>query len=407
MKNRIFTFVAGGLLLLAAGFVTDSHAEDDDKGLKLGGSIRGRYEWMKFRNDATGSGDIKDTRGRLRYRFRLDGKAKVNPKAGIYFRLVSGTDSRSGNQTIGGGVDFAPDAISIRYAALVYTPWDGGKLPNDKGHWKFDFGRVKNPFIWKGGGKDKMLWDSDISFAGVSTVFDHKLGDSATLFANTGYFVIDENSSGENDPFLAPLQVGLKFGGDKTRFGVRGTFYYMGKLDAGFVQRGVDGTGGSTKSGGNVSDGLTGSADGGIIRIAETQAFISTALGSIPLTLFGGYSNNTSAEASVIHQGVDANGVAYNFGIEGGNKKKNILLGAAGYHVEANAFPSQFIDSDVLDGYTNREGMLFYLARRIMKNTDFNLQIYFSDAIATHEDMEESVENSKRTRLQIDMTYKF
>jgi hypothetical protein len=400
------TFVAGGLLLLAAGFPTDSRAGDEDKGLKLGGSIRGRYEWMKFRNDATGSGDVKDTRGRLRYRFRLDGKAKINPKAGIYFRLGTGTDNRSGNQTLGGGADFAPDALSIRHAALVYTPWDGGKLPNEKGHWKFDFGRVKNPFIWKGGGKDKMLWDSDISFAGVSTVFDHKLGDSSTIFANTGYFVIDENSSGENDPFLAPVQLGIKFGGDKTKFGVRGTYYYMGELDDDFVQRGVDGTGGSTKSGGNVSDGLTGSADGGIIRVAETQACIATELGSLPVTLYGGYSNNTSATASEIHVGVDANGVAYNFGLEGGSKKK-FLVGVAGYHAEANAFPSQFIDSDVLDGYTNREGLLIYLARTIMKNTDFNLQLYFSDAIDKHEELVESVENSKRTRLQVDMTYKF
>ena len=407
MKNRILTLAVAGLLFLVAGFVTDSLAEDDDKGLKLGGSIRGRYEWMKFRNDATGSGDVKNTRGRFRYRLRLDGKAKINPKAGVYFRLVSGTDSRSGNQTLGGGVDFAPDALSIRHAALVYTPWDDGKLPNNKGHWKFEFGRVKNPFIWKDGGKDKMLWDNDIAFAGVSTVFDHKLGDSAGIFVNTGYFVIDENSSGENDPFMSPVQLGVRFGGDKTRAGVRSSFYYMGELDGDFVQRGVDGTDGSTSSGGNVSDGLTGDINGGTLQVIETQAFISTPLFSIPFTLYGGYSENLSAEASELHPGVDKNGIAYNFGLEGGNKKKNILLGVAEYHIEANAFPSQFIDSDILDGYTNREGLLFYLARRIMKNTDFNLQLFFSDAIATHEDMEESVENSKRTRLQVDMTYKF
>ncbi|MEN8005808.1 MAG: putative porin [Candidatus Krumholzibacteriota bacterium] len=417
MRNRIFSFLAGGLLLLSAGFVTDSRAEDDDKSFKLGGSLRGRYEWMKFRNDATGSGDIKDTRGRFIYRFRLDGKAKLNPKAGAYFRLVTGNDSRSGNTTLGSNVDFAPDVLSIRHAALVYTP-----LANDKGKWNLDFGRVKNPFMWKGGGKDKMMWDSDIAFSGVSSVYGRKMGDNLKFFANTGYYVIDENKSGDHDPFLAPLQAGLRFTGDNLKAGVRGTFYYMGELDDEFVKRGAyakpredmtdpasEPIDTATSSGGNIEDGLTGDPNGGIIRVVEAQAYVGLELGSFPVTAFGGYSNNTSATASVMFDGVGANGTAYNLGLEAGSKKK-ILAGVAGYHIEANAFPSQFIDSDILDGYTNREGVLVYLARKVMKNTEFNLQFFVSDAIESfedHEDLDLSVANSKRTRLQVDMIYKF
>ena len=406
MKNRILTFVASGLLFLAAGLVSESHAADDDKGLKLGGSIRGRYEYINWLNDA--AGEKKDDRGRFRYRLRLDGKAKINPNSQFYFRLVSGTDSRSGNVTLGSPVDFGPDEISIRYAALVISPWADGKLPSGNGKWSFDFGRVKNPYKWKGHGKDMMMWDGDISLAGAGTQFSHKLGDSGKFFVQTGYYVIDENSK-ENtqDPYMAPLQGGIIFGGDKTTAGVRATYYYMGELDAAFIMRGVDGTNGVTSSGGNIEDGLTGSADGGNLQVVEAQAFFATGLGSVPLVLSGGYANNNSAKASVMYEGVGKNSVAYNFGVEAGSKKKALKAGIGWYHIEANAFPSQFIDSDLLDGYTNREGVLFFLAKTVMKNTDLGLQFFRSDAIEFGDAFSESTENSKRNRLQIDMLYKF
>ena len=104
---------------------------------------------------------------------------------------------------------------------------------------------------------------------------------------------------------------------------------------------------------------------------------------------------------------MEKNSVAYNIGLEGGAKKKALLLGTGWYHIEANAFPSQFIDSDLLDGHTNREGLLIYLSKTIMKSTDFNVQFFISDAIATDPGLEESVQNAKRNRLQVDILYKF
>jgi hypothetical protein len=190
----------------------------------------------------------------------------------------------------------------------------------------------------------------------------------------------------------------------------------MSELDRNFILRGVykepvDSEGNevstTTDSGGNIEDGLTGDPNGGNLKVVETQAFFSTGLGSIPLVLSGGYSDNTSAVASVMHEGVEKNSVAYNFGVELGAKKKALLGGIGWYHIEANAFPSQFIDSDLLDGFTNREGVLFFLAKTVMKDTDLGLQFFRSDAIETGEGFGESSKNSKRNRLQIDMIYKF
>jgi hypothetical protein len=373
---------------------------------KFGGSMRGRFEYFRFSEDETGS--KKDTRGRIRYRFRFDGEITVNTRANFMFRFVSGNDSRSGNQTLGDPVDFGPNTLGIRYAMMVLTPWPDGKLPDDKGYWKFDFGRVKNPYVWKGHGKDMMLWDNDISLAGGGTQFGHQLGDPAKFYFNTGYYAIAENGSGPKDPYTTPAQIGFLFGGGNVRAGIRGSYWYMGELDSLFIQRGVDGEDGVTSSGGNIQDGLTGSVYGGTLRVVSTQAFVSAKAGPVPLTLFGGYSENLTAEPSQIYPGIGKNAVAYNVGLEGGSRKKVIQLGVAAFHIEANAFPSQFIDSDFLDGHTNREGLLFYLSKMVMKATDFNTQIFWSDAIKTDNDgYHDSAAASERTRVQVDLLYRF
>jgi len=403
------TFLAAAIVALSCAWApADSRAGDDESRFKFGGSMRGRYEFFRYSQDETDS--KKDTRGRIRYRFRFDGKITVNPRANFNFRIVTGNDSRSGNVTIGSPFDFGPSNVTVRHAMMVLTPWEDGKLPDDKGYWRFDFGRVKNPFVWKGHGRDMMLWDNDIALGGLGTQFGHELGSSAKFFINIGYYVIDENSSGNKDPYVAPAQLGFLGGGENTHAGLRGSFYYMAELDADFIDRGVDskkGEDGVTDAGGNVPDGLTGSVDGGKLEVVSTQAFVSTRLVKVPFTVFGGYSTNLTAEPSQLYPGVGKNAVAYNAGLEGGSQKKVILLGAAYYHIEANAFPSQFIDSDFLDGHSNREGLLLYLSKNVMKSTDFNTQLFWSDAIDTTDGLESSVENSERVRLQVDLLYKF
>jgi len=402
--NRIIVLIAL-VALFAGGLPATGAAEEEKEGrLKIGGDMRGRFELFRFSEDETGA--KKESRGRIRYRFRLNGNVNINTRADFKFRLVSGNDSRSGNQTLGSPVDFGPNVFGIRYAYLILTPWKNGKLPNSKGYWAFHFGRVVNPFLWKGG-MDKMVWDNDIALAGASTVFDYRLGGSAKLSVNAGYYEIDENSSAL-DPHFSAGQIRLESGGKTLSAGIRGSYYYFAELDSNFVQRGVNGEGGVTASGGNVPDGLTGSYYGGKLEVIETQAYVKASAGQVPLALYGGYSDNLSAEPSQMFPGVGKESVAYNVGIEGGDKKKWIRLGTAWYHIEANAFPSQFIDSDFLDGHTNRQGLLVYFQRMILKSTDFNVQLFASDAIKTDESgLSPSVKDSERVRLQVDLVYKF
>ena len=384
-------------------FASPVVAEEEKKKFEFSGDLRGRIEMMRFSEDELGN--KQDSRRRVRYRLRLNLTANLNPHAQAKAQVGTGDfDHRSGNQTLGTPFDFAPNEFDIRQAYLILMPYSDGQLPNGKGDWAFQFGRTPNPFLWKSG-KDIMLWDNDINPAGLSTTFGLDAGANASTFANAAYYVIQEKSA-EKDPYLAAVQVGVAGGQkDGVKAGIRGTFYAFDNLDSLFIERGVDGTGARTSSGGNIPDGLTGSHLGGSLNVIETQLYVKTRRWK--LLIFGGYSNNLSAEPSQMFPDVGKESVAYNFGMEGGDKKKFIKIGGAYYYVEANAFPSQFIDSDLLEGHTNRRGPMIYLTRYVLKGVDFKFTGLVLDAIETSSDFAVSVKNSERARFIFDLVYNF
>lgn len=401
--KRVLVLLAFAAIAISSICVGASAEEAKEKKLKFSGDFRGRWEGFWFREDPTGS-QIDDRR-RLRYRLRLNLDATLGPHVAAALRVGSGSfDSRSGNQTIGSPIDFGPNTFELRRAYMILMPFANGGLPKDNGHWAFQFGRLPNPLLWKNG-KDLMLWDGDINPGGVSTTFDIMLGKTLGTFANAGYFVIEEKK-GEKDPSLSVVQIGFEEDtGGNLSAGIRGTFYAFENLDTLFVIRGVDGTAGVTSGGGNIPDGLTGSVGGGSMRVVATQFYVKTKTGTI--VAYGGYSSNLSAEASKILQNVGKENTAYNMGIEGGNAKRYLRIGIAYYFIEANAFPSQFIDSDLLDGRTNRKGVLVYLSRQVFKDTTLGLALFSSDPIETAPEFAESVVDSKRTRAQLDLMLKF
>ena len=82
-------------------------------------------------------------------------------------------------------------------------------------------------------------------------------------------------------------------------------------------------------------------------------------------------------------------------------------LGVGYWHIEANAFPSMFIDSDLFDGFTNREGFAFYGAREVAKNTELNLTLFWSEEIEDDPAFAVSTMEGERLRLQADLIFKF
>ncbi len=377
--------------------------------ISVWGDFRARYEGFWYQNNPDGTREDSQQRGR--YRLRVGMRADVNKRVAAILQLATGGgDNRSANQTFGGNLDWGKDLIEVDLAYVQLTPFpDEGQVPLN-GTLVLDAGRVPNPFLWKNG-RDVMLWDNDINFEGADMRLTAKPGDSVELFANTGYFVDDENS-GSKDPGLFGAQIGANARALETlSFGGRVSFFQFVSLNEAFVERGASSSNGPSVSsgGGNILDGLTGDADGGTLGILATAVYLrSTYFESVPITLYGSFSDNLSAEASALFPPAGKENIAWMLGVELGDKKKYVQVGTGYAYLEANAFPSMFVESDLYDGQTNRKGWLVYGSRQLFENTDLNVTAFLSKAIDNAlPAYEDSLSGAHRLRLQADLLVKF
>lgn len=371
--------------------------------ISIWGDLRARYEGFFYEDE---DADVPD-RSRLRYRMRMNVKADVNDRAHAIFRLASGSeDNRSTNRTLGDLPDFASDPVWIDLAYLQVSPFAGGRLPGESGSAWVEFGKVPNPYVWKYG-KDFMLWDHDITLEGANILVEDDITEDLNVFFNTGYYVVDEVSSGA-DPNLVAAQVGGHYRiDDAWSFGARTSWFRFGDVDDAELLRGEDGTDGVTSGGGNLAGGMT---DGSSVNVIEGGFYAQANLiDAWPITIYGNVSSNLSAERSAVTPLlVGKNDLAWGVGGEIGDKKKWVKLGMGYWHIEANAFFSQFIDSDLFDGYTNRKGFAWYLSKEIMKNTEVSLTTFWSKPIETElPEFDNSVPKAYRVRVQADMILKF
>ena len=367
------------------------------------GDLRGRFE--AFNYERTGGSDLDD-RYRGRYRARLGVNAKIVSRASVTLAMnTNGADPRSGNQTLGSGNDFDKDEFRLDLAYATVSPFADGELPGvDNGYLGFDVGKVKNPFIWKQLGIDNLLFDNDLNPEGANLRIAGNAGPLA-LFANGGVYAIDENSAAK-DPLLTGAQAGASIKVlDGVAVGARGTFYNFSALDDDFFARAADNTAVTGGTGGNIIDGL--SRRNAAVQIVETAAFVELKLiDLLPVVFYGSYARNLSARASVL---VDAGreDTAWTVGAFVGDKVRIVRLGAGYYYVEANAFPSMFLESDVLDGTPNRQGYMGVIERQLVENVDLALRGFVSDRIEGGAAFADSIPGSKRFRGQADVTFKF
>jgi len=377
--------------------------------LSFWGDFRGRYEGFFYQRDP--DGERMDNQQRGRYRLRLGLASQINDYARVVLQFATGAgDNRSGNQTFGGNLDWGKDLIEVDQAYLELKPFpQEGQLPLDSTLF-VDVGRVPNPFLWKNG-RDSMLWDNDINLEGADFRLTSRPAEAVDLFANTGFFVDDENANAK-DPSLYAAQLGANVrANEKLTVGGRVGWFQFMSLDEAFVERAASSTNGpnATTGGGNILDGLTGSELGGRAGILATAAYLRcTCFEAWPVTLYGSFSDNLSAESSVLFPGTGKESVAWMVGLEFGDKKRYAQVGTGYIHLEANAFPSMLVESDLVDGQTNRKGWIVYGSREIFKNTDLNLTAYLSKAIEDETPaFDDSITGSHRLRLQADVLVKF
>jgi len=368
--------------------------------ISIWGDFRGRWESFYYTKEDSNFRN----RSRLRYRFRLNGKAKINPYATVLFRLASGgDDDRSTNRSLGDFPDFASDPIRIDRAYVQLTPFKEGRYPDENGTLFAEFGKVPIPYIGKVS-KDFMLWDSDISLEGASIVTDREIVDNVDLYFNTGYYVVQEKKENA-DPNLFAVQLGtVARVTEDIELGGRVSYFRWGNVDNGMLQRGSAGIDGVTSSGGNIIDGMT---TGNSVDIIESR--VHAKFGFVedwPIIVYGSISGNLSAVSSELF-GVGREHLAWGVGTEVGDKTKWLVLGMNYYDIQANAQFSQFVDSDLFDGKTNRKGFAFYGAKQILENTEVSLTTFWSRPSNKDAGFADSLDKANRVRVIADMKFKF
>jgi hypothetical protein len=411
------------------------HATEQKNAAKDAAAVLGGFEWsgdLRLRYQGEFFGDStrpdlgdQDDRYRLRYRARFGFKKKVTDRLKIGARLASGGGDRdSTNQTLGTG-DFAGNDIFIdrAWADLALVDQDSFGL-NLVG------GRVDNPYTW-GAGKDFLVWDGDINLTGGDVRMRFMPMEKSEVFFNLGTYIMMEDSD-ETDTKLIAGQLGFMSNGGPVGFGVRTSLYEyrsLGSNSDAFIR-------GDTRNDGNLvgnfvmgsttelaNDG--GAFDDGRARVWDFSGFAK--LGNdtaLPITVYATYARNLEADSFdfIAPAGpmagtlvpVDDEDTAWGLGFEVGDKKKNVFFGAGYFSVEANSVVATFTDSDLFDGFTNREGFIVYATRQVAKNVDFKLTYFDSDEIEDSGDFLgangpffRSLINADRRLLQADIEMKF
>jgi len=352
------------------------------------GDFRTRLENFWYEKDPFGVDTPDNSRGR--YRLRFGGKVKINDVVTTGFRLTSADPNqfRSENRSFGSDQNFDYDPIFIDLA-WVELAVPKRFLPEGM-TLKATTGKQLNPFLWKNG-KDIMIWDNDITPEGVSVQMTALPAERLSMFFNGGYFISNQNNS-MSDPHVLGLQGGLGYAPfEKVDTGLRVSWYSWASQVGSFVT--------SEQSFGNLVPNN--------FNVVETSGYVRlNQIENWPILINAQFAQNVDAKDI---GGAGKQDIGWNAGLEIGDKKKYVLFGGGYYREEANFSVSQFTDSDLLDGFTNRKGWLVYLQRTLFANTDLQVTLFADDPIETGAAfaIPGNTTSSDRYRLQTDLTVTF
>ncbi len=358
-------------------------------------------------------GGTADDDNRFRYRARLGFTKQVNSWALVGLRLASGTgDYRSTNVSFGQQSNWSPYSVYLDRAYGQFALPDPGGIGLAT---TLTAGRIANPFVWKNG-LDKIMWDEDISPTGFALTSTISPAEGTKLFATLGYFV-ELAQSQETDTKVFGFQLGGSTAvAEKVTVGARASLYDWANVssDPNFAIA-APATANSNQRFGNLP-----TAFDDDVRIGESSAFVSwSGIEGWPAIVWGTLAYNFTAEAgTVLGAEVDSDATAYGFGVEIGDAKQFFLIGVEYSYIPANAVLSLYTDSDMFDGYTNREGFGVYVARELAVNTELKVSLWEGEPIKTTASggnngpynpntWTSANQQANRKRLQADVNFKF
>jgi hypothetical protein len=98
-------------------------------------------------------------------------------------------------------------------------------------------------------------------------------------------------------------------------------------------------------------------------------------------------------------------------GVEVGDAKKLVRIGAAFFEVEPNSIVSLFTDSDILDSRTNGRGFVFFASRLLVPGIELRITLSDTDSLRNRArgtgPFVGGLPNRDRKRLQTDLQVAF
>ncbi|KMP11357.1 hypothetical protein UZ36_04700 [Candidatus Nitromaritima sp. SCGC AAA799-C22] len=334
------------------------------------GDFRLRYEIKNRANDnslANDSDSAFDT-ARPRIRLRFGAKAHLYKDLDLIFRLsTGGNQGTSGNRTLGGTFDQEPIDLNLAYVSYKPSKWNLNGLT-------LEGGKVKNQFM-----KSEMVWDSDVTFEGITESYERKHGDTKLKLV-FGQYILEETdrtpTTGGRQPVDDPLviawqgQAHQKTSFGKFKFAV--AFYdYQNLTDNAITnQLGAgDGQRNSQVTATNVNTTN--------IRTLDFMGQWSTPLAGCHLKVFGEYAVNVDADAPAGNNTIaDDLDTAWEVGAQfGHNKFKKFgdwKLKAMYRLVQQDAVFYALADSDFHDGGVNYKGVELQAKMALRKGIQIN-----------------------------------
>ncbi len=383
------------------------------------GDVRMRYEAFNREDE-----DASD-RNRFRFRVRWGLEKKFDDEWTAGFRLASGSGTNeavSTNQTFDG--EFGLKSVFIDQAYAKWQPTQHMQQwfsATDKA--EIGFGKVANPYEKWG---TSIIWDGDVTPEGIYELWDLNLWkgeDSASwkLHTLTGQWVLDEDSNlSPGDQEMQSYGIGTTYQwakGHNTSFKFT---YYDWQEYSHFLK--VNPSSLANSFGGadrEVEDFKVVNFYGDLNFEAPAPFF-----GTQPFKIYGDYAHNTDVGSPLGATGDETlrnpalredEDDAYSIGVTMGKAKDpgSWQAGYEYYHLEANATPGVFTESDLGLGHNNNRGHKLSWKYMLQKNLELNLTAWIVErinkTIITYGagDFTVNGDDNELLRTQVDLVYKF
>ncbi|MEI7837984.1 MAG: putative porin [Planctomycetota bacterium] len=349
--------------------------------LKLAGDFRLRYEFNGFNWGKTANTEnIDRNRARFRLRFGLV-KTWLDDQLEVGFRLASGSDNdaNSTNQTF--TQDFSKKPVWIDLAYAKYTPKDLKGLT-------VIGGKMVKPWA-----QNDIFWDTDVNPEGFWAEYKAPKMGCLEPFVGAGYFIVNESAT------LPDSAVGIYQAGVRAELckDVKYTFAANFQEWTNYNQSGAAARGNDSP--------LTRVPGFRIVNLTNNVDIAS--LWGRPLNVFADYAYNSGPadESSDRYEGQNS---AFALGTKyGQNKKKGDWSVKYRYaHVEANALPGTFCDSDF--GFANRKGHVIGAEYSILDSLSFGVNCFLTQPIFSPSTTSGSSKyEDLTTTLMFDLLWKF